>query len=138
MDTEAPRPSFSQLVELADRMLEDCDEDTECLALRLGRLEPEVRNELIVSDLLNAWQVFYFLFRIEPDLLTRERMELEPASSLAGGLMIEETDLLEMYFTIRDAVPVIVIHDGDKTVAAFSGKSAYAQGREMMEKPEYL
>lgn len=138
MDTVGPRPAFSQLVDLVDRMLDDCEEDVECLALRLGHVEPAVRNEIIVSDLLNVWQVFYFMFRIEPDILTRERMELEPASSLVGGLMIEETDLLEMYFAIRDTVPVIVIHDGDKTVAAFSGKSAYEQGREVMEKPEYL
>jgi hypothetical protein len=138
METAAPRPSFSQLVELVDRMLDDCDEDTECLALRLGHLEPEVRSELFVSDLLNAWQVFYFCFRTEPDLLTRERMELEPASSLSNGLKIEATDLLEMYFAIREAVPIIVIHDGDKIVATFTGKSAYGQGREIMQKPEYL
>lgn len=138
METTAPRPSFSQLVELVDRMLDDCDEDTECLALRLGHLEPEIRSELFVSDLLNAWQVFYFCFRTEPDLLTRERMELEPASSLATGLKIEATDLLEMYFAIKEAIPIIVIHDGDKTVATFTGKSAYAQGREILQKPEYL
>ena len=138
MDPANPHPSFSQLVELVDRMLDDCEEDEECLALRLGHLEPALRNELIVSDLLNAWQVFYFMFRTEPDLLARERMELEPASSLVNGLKIETTDLLEMYFAIRECVPAIVIHDGDKTVAAFSGKSAYAQGREVMQKPEYL
>jgi len=83
-------------------------------------------------------QVFYFVFRTEPDDLVRERLELEPASSLVGGLKIDETDLLEMLFGIRDAKPVIVIHDGDKAVATFSGTSAYAQGRMFMTSPEYL
>ena len=54
-----------------------------------------VRNELLVSDLLNAWQVFYYFFRTVPDELVRERLELEPASSLVLGVAIDEIDLLD-------------------------------------------
>ena len=86
---------------------------------------------------MNAYQVFYYFFRIEPDILVQERLDLEPASSLINGLKIEETDLLEMYFGIRNAMPVIVISDGDKVVATFSGKSAYEQGRMFLKNPEY-
>lgn len=128
---------YESLVALIDRILEDCEEDVECLVVRLDGLEQPVRDELLTSDLLNAWQVFYFCFRREPDILTVEHMELEPASALRGGLKIEETDLLEMYFVIHEGIPVIVIHDGDKAVAMFSGKTAYRQGRTFMENPEY-
>jgi hypothetical protein len=137
-----PAPSaipFKELVALADRLLEECEDDPECLALRLGHLEPDVRDELLVSDLLNAYQVFYFFFREgagDLDLL-RERLELEPASALSGGIRIDETDFLEMFFIVRDAMPVIAISDGEKVVATFSGKNAFLQGREFLASPEY-
>jgi hypothetical protein len=135
-----PAPSripFSDLVAAADRMLEDCEDDLECLVIRLGGLEPAIRDELLVSDLLNAWQVFYFFFRTGDDDLLRERLELEPASALLHGIKIQETDLLEMFFIIREAKPVIAISDGEKNVATFSGSSAYRQGREFMASPDY-
>ena len=128
---------YSRLVSIADNLLEDADDDIAHLARSLDSLEQPVRDELLVSDQLNAYQVFYYFFRIEPDMLVQERLDLEPASSLINGLKIEETDLLEMFFGIRDAKPVIVISDGDKMVATFSGKSAYEQGREFLKSPEY-
>jgi hypothetical protein len=128
---------YSRLVSVADNLLEDADEDIAYLARSLESLEQPMRDELLVSDQLNAYQVFYYFFRIEPDMLVQERLDLEPASSLIKGLKIEETDLLEMFFGIRDAKPVIIISDGDKTVATFSGKSAYEQGREFLKSPEY-
>ena len=128
---------YSRLVSIADNLLEDADDDIAHLARSLDSLEQPVRDELLVSDQLNAYQVFYYFFRIEPDMLVQERLDLEPASSLINGLKIEETDLLEMFFGIRDAKPVIIISDGDKMVATFSGKSAYEQGREFLKSPEY-
>ena len=128
---------YSRLVAIADKLLEDADDDVALLARSMDALEQPVRDELLVSDLLNAYQVFYYFFRIEPDILLQERLDLEPASSLINGLMIEETDLLEMFFGIRNALPVIVISDGDKVVATFSGKSAYEQGRIFLNNPEY-
>jgi len=128
---------YSRLVAVADKLLEDADDDVARLARSIDALEQPVRDELLVSDLLNAYQVFYYFFRIEPDILVQERLDLEPASSLINGLKIEETDLLEMFFGIRNAMPVIVISDGDKVVATFSGKSAYEQGRMFLKNPEY-
>ncbi len=132
----SPTP-YASLVSIADRLLEDCDDDVECIALRLGHLEPEVRDELLVSDLLNAWQVFFFFFRTADSELLRERLELEPASALQQGIKIHETDVLEMVFLVRDGKAVIAVSDGEKVVAHFSGSSAFAQGREFMESPEY-
>ena len=128
---------YSQLVAIANKLLEEADDDIFHLALSMDALEQPVRDELLVSDLLNAYQVFYYFFRIEPDILVQELLDLEPASSLINGLKIEETDLLEMFFEIRNIIPVIVISDGDKVVATFSGKSAYEQGRIFLKNPEY-
>ena len=128
---------YSRLVAVADKLLDDADEDIVHLTRGIDALEQPIRDELLISDLLNAYQVFYYFFRIEPDILVQERLDLEPASSLINGLKIEETDLLEMYFGIRNAMPVIVISDGDKVVATFSGKSAYEQGRMFLKNPEY-
>jgi hypothetical protein len=135
----SPEPScipFTELVAAADRLLDDCEDDYKCLAVRLGHLAPEVREELLVSDLLNAWQVFFFFFRTGDELL-RERLELEPASSLIGGIRIRENDFLEMVVAVHRAIPVIAVGDGEKVVATFSGPSAYNQGLEFMESPEY-
>jgi hypothetical protein len=128
---------FARLVAAADLLLEEADDDVALLARGLDALEQPVREELLVSDQLNAYQVFYYFFRTEPDLFVQELLDLEPASSLIRGLKIEETDLLEMSFAVHENKAVIVISDGDKTVASFSGKSAYQQGREFFKNPEY-
>jgi hypothetical protein len=129
---------YQELVGIVDAILDECDDNVPCIVKKLDGLDEASRNELLLSDLLNAYQVFYWFFRKEPDLLTMERMDLEPASSLRNGLLIEETDLLEMYFAVHGSAPIIVVHDGDKAVATFTGKTAYEQGRTMMESPEYL
>lgn len=129
---------YSRLIAIADKLIETADDDLVQLARDIDALEQPVKDELLVSDLLNAYQVFYYFFRTEPDLLVQELLDLEPASSLVRGLKIEETDLLEMFFGIKDTKPVIAISDGDKVVATFSGKSAYEQGRQFLKNPEYM
>jgi hypothetical protein len=128
---------FPELVALADKLLEECDEDVALLATKIGALDADVRNELMVSDLLNAWQVFYYYFRTIPDELVKERMELEPASSLPRGLKIDEVEFLELFFVMKDYKPLIVISDGEKPVATFSGRNAFSDGRAYLENPEY-
>ena len=134
--SETPIP-YRELVALADRLLEESDEDETRLARGLESADPALRNELLVSDLLNAYQAFYYFFRAVPDSLVRERMELEPASALASGLKIDEIELLEMVFIVRDGKPVIVISDGKKAIVTFSGRNAYADGLKYLENPEY-
>jgi len=128
---------YSRLVAIADKLLEDADDDLIRLVRDIDALEQPVRDELLVSDQLNAYQVFYYFFRTEPEILVQELLDLEPASALVRGLKIEETDLLEMVFTVRENKAVIAISDGDKVVATFSGKSAYGQAREFLKNPEY-
>jgi hypothetical protein len=137
MSPDAPKVPFPELVALTDRLLEECDDDVAQLATRIGALDADVRNELMVSDLLNAWQVFYYYFRTVPDELVKERMELEPASSLPRGLKIDEVEFLELFFVMKDHKPLIVVSDGEKPVATFSGNTAYTNGINYLENPEY-
>jgi hypothetical protein len=128
---------YPELVALTDRLLEESDEDVAQLAAGIGSLDADVRSELMISDLLNAWQVFYYYFRTVPDELVKERMELEPASSLPRGLKIDEVEFLELFFVMKDHKPLIVVSDGEKPVATFSGGNAYADGMAYLENPEY-
>ena len=98
MSPDSSAVPFTELVAMMDTILEECDEDVDRLAKKIGALDADVRNELMVSDLLNAWQVFYYYFRTVPDALVREQMELEPASSLSRGLKIDEVEFLELFF----------------------------------------
>jgi hypothetical protein len=137
MSPEGPEVPFPELVALADKLLEESGEDVARLAAQIGALDADVRNELMVSDLLNAWQVFYYYFRTVPDELVKERMELEPASGLLRGLKIDEVEFLELVFVMKDHKPLIVVSDGEKPVATFSGSTAYANGMNYLENPEY-
>jgi hypothetical protein len=137
MSPDSPAVPFPELVALADRLLEESDDDIELLAIKIGSLDADMRNELMVSDILNAYQVFYYYFRTVPDELVKERMELEPASSLIGGLKIDEVEFLELFFVMKDHKPLIIVSDGEKTVATFSGNTAYANGMKYLENPEY-
>jgi len=128
---------FPELVALADKLLEESEEDVAQLATRIGSLAADIRNELMVSDLLNAWQVFYYYFRTVPDELVKERMELEPASGLLRGLKIDEVEFLELFFVMKDHKPLIVVSDGEKPVATFSGGNAFSDGMQYLENPEY-
>jgi hypothetical protein len=137
MSPEGQRVPFPELVALADKLLEESGEDIARLATLIGSLDADMRNELMVSDLLNAWQVFYYYFRTVPDELAKERMELEPASSLSRGLKIDEVEFLELVFVMKDHKPLIVVSNGEKPVATFSGNTAYANGMNYLENPEY-
>ena len=137
MSPDSSNVPFPELIALADKLLGESDEDVERLATKIGSLDADVRNELMVSDLLNAWQVFYYYFRTVPDELVKERMELEPASSLPYGLKIDEVEFLELFFVMKDHKPLIIVRDGEKPVATFSGSTAYANGMKYLENPEY-
>jgi hypothetical protein len=133
MDTENPAPSFSELVRIADCLLDESGEDEDALMRRLETLPGPVRNELLVSDLLNAWQVFYYFFRTVPDELVRERLELEPASSLVEGVEIDEIELLTRVFLVKNSIPTIIVTDGKDPLKTFSGASAVADSQTYIE-----
>lgn len=137
MSSEGSGRPYRELVALVDQILDACDDEIPCIVRHLGSLDPDVRKELFISDLLNAYQVFFYYFRAVPDILVQERLELEPASALRAGLIIDEVDLLEMVFLLRESKPVILIWDGEKAVATFSGDHAYIDGKQYLENPEY-
>jgi hypothetical protein len=132
----SPEP-YSQLVAIADRLFEKCEEDVSCLASRIDALDTDIRNELLVSDLLNSFQVFYYYFRTVPDELICERLELEPASSLIQGVKIDEIELLELIFRVKNHEPIIIVSDGEKDIFTFSGTHAFAGGLKYIENPPY-
>jgi hypothetical protein len=133
---DAPVP-YRNLVALADHLFEQCEDDVTCLSPMLDALDSTTRNELLASDLLNAFQVFYYFFRTIPDDLVQERLELEPASSLIKGVKIDEIDLVDLIFSVKNHEPVIIVSDGETPVRTFKGKTAYAEGVKYIENPPY-
>jgi hypothetical protein len=132
----SPAP-YHILAALADRLFEECEDDVKCLSHRIDALDSDLRNELLDSDLLNAFQVFYYFFRILPDELVCERLELEPASSLTKGVKIDEIELLDLVFSVKNHEPVIMVSDGEKPLMTFKGKTAFTDGLKYIENPPY-
>ncbi|MDI6867398.1 hypothetical protein [Methanoculleus sp.] len=116
---------YIELAELADTLFEASDDDDELLAEMLETLDEETLKALISSDLLNAYQVFYYFFRETPEDLARERLQLHAASDLARGIVIEEVDIYEVVFLVENGEPVILMTDGETTLARFTGPEAY-------------
>jgi hypothetical protein len=128
---------YPDLAAIADHLFDACEDDVRCLSRRIEALESDTRNELLVSDLLNSWQVFYYYFRTTPDELTREKLELEPASSLIRGITLDEIELMELIFMVKNQKPFIVISDGTHQLATYEGNTAYAEGLRFIENPPY-
>ncbi|GEM_PF-977669 len=118
-------PTYRELAGIAEHLLERADEDESLLARELDLLEPEIRRELLQSDFLNAYQVYYYFFREAPGDLERERLILQPASALVHGVMIAELELLEIIFRVEDDRPVISVSDGEQFLVNYRGKDAY-------------
>jgi len=125
--------SYRELSRTVDLLLDRVDEDTDALVKELDTFPPEVRDELFRSDLLNAFQVFYFYFREDPGDLEHERLELEPASSLVGGVQIDEIELLELVFRLDKDGGVISVTDDEQILANFRGKGAYRKAKEFID-----
>jgi hypothetical protein len=113
----------------ADAIFAECDEDVVCVAARLDGLEEELRWELLDSNLLNAWQAFYYFFRIIPDILVQERLELEAAIAARTGVLLEERELFEILFYVKNRRGFIGVSDGEHLVAHFEGPDAMSEAR---------
>ncbi|MDK2915476.1 MAG: hypothetical protein PWR25_33 [Euryarchaeota archaeon] len=118
---------YTELAELAENLFEASDDDDELLAKILDTLDEETKRALLSSDLLNAYQVFYYFFRETPDELTMERLQLHAASDLARGLVIDEVDLYDVVFLMEGGEPVVLLTDGEKALARFSGTGSYGE-----------
>jgi hypothetical protein len=137
MSSDGSSIPYDMLASVADRLFLECEDDVQCLSRIIEKLDPATRNELLVSDLLNAYQVFYYYFRTCPDELVCERLELEPASSLIRGVKIDEIELLDLIFLVKNHEPVIIVSDGESVLFTFFGKTAYSQGLKYIENPPY-
>jgi len=125
MDNE-PVP-FYVLADIVDRILEDCDEDVACTKMRLSALDPTTRKRLITSDLLNAWQVFYYFFEEQPFDDAYEILAFSAASALTEGIVIGEYRECTLTFLLANEQPVIIVSDDLEERGRFSGQSAYRE-----------
>ena len=121
---------YFELAELADRILAISEDDAAELATILDDVDQDVRNELIVSDFLNAYQVFWYFFRYEPEILAGERLMLSSAASLSRGVLFEERDLFQILFRVTDSLPEMLVSDGEEVLMTFRGRSAYRDAAE--------
>jgi len=124
---------YMDLADIAERLFEASDDDDERLAGRLDTLDEETRRALLASDLLNAYQVFYFWFRETPDDLAMERLQLHAASDLARGIVIDEIDIYDLVFSVKDGNPILVLTDGENMLARFEGERAYGEILEYLD-----
>jgi hypothetical protein len=125
MTAGEPIPTYQELGDIAEGLFEESNDNPVKLATLLDRLDPHIRKELLVSDFLNAYQAFYYFFREEPGDLEKDRMILEPASSLDQGILIHEIDLFEVIFRVEDAEPIVSVGDGEQILANYRGTDAY-------------
>jgi hypothetical protein len=128
MESSGQPVAYHELAAIIDQILVECRDDVALLSEKLDQLSIPVRDELLVSDLLNAFQVFYFFFRDVPGDLMIERLMLSPASALLEGVLVDEIEFLEMIFAIVDHNPVIVVSDGENALATFLGTDGYRDG----------
>jgi hypothetical protein len=124
---------FGELGRIADDILEKGEDEPDVLAHELDLLPPDIRDELLTSDLLNAFQVFYYLFREDPGDLERERLTLQPASALATGVMMNENDLFEVIFSFDGSEPSFSVSDGEQIIARYHGIGSYAKALQFLD-----
>ena len=93
---------YETLSKIADDILDEADDDIDRLVDLLSLQDGAVLNELLDSDLLNAYQVFYYYFRREPSELIQDILMLEPATSLRYGVHIDDSELAEVVADTRD------------------------------------
>jgi hypothetical protein len=126
-----------ELAELADQILDIAEDNYDRLSSIIDDLDEEVKNELLVSDFLHAFQVFYYYFRMDPSEIVIDRLMLQPASSLEKGVFIENFDIFELWFIIEDNNGIIYVSDGEKILKKFSGRKAYTEAVEYADSLEW-
>jgi hypothetical protein len=119
------RGRFSDLSEIAEKIFTDCNDDPACIAHHLRRLDPQTLEEILSSDLLNAWQVFFYYFGEIPGDEAVEFLIFHPAGELIRGVPMGDIAIFTLTFIVRNNIPVIVISDDIQEVARYSGKDAW-------------
>jgi hypothetical protein len=133
MNTGPQGKSYRDLAEIAERLFIQSNDDEEQLATALDSVDEELRQDLLTSDLLNAYQVFYYYFREFPGELAKERLLLLPASALSHGVILAEIDYVEVVFRMEPGMPVITLHDEGQVIANYHGKDAYRSAKQFID-----
>ena len=128
MESSGQPVPYHELVAITDQILDECGDDVALLSEKLDRLSIPVRDDLLVSDLLNAFQVFYYFFGDIMGDLPMERLMMSPASALLEGVLVDEIEFLKLIFAIVDHKPVIVVSDSEHALATFLGTDGYRDG----------
>jgi hypothetical protein len=125
--------SYRDLAKIADRLFLQSNDNEEQLAKALDSVEPDVRQDLLVSDLLNAYQVFFYYFREVPGELEKERLLLLPASALIHGVILSEIDYIEVIFKTEHGDPVVTLYDEGQIIANYHGRTAYRSAMQFVD-----
>jgi hypothetical protein len=124
---------YSTLTDIADGLFARCEDDISCIAEHLDAFTPEIRDELIASDLLNAYQTFYYYFRTYPGDIAEEKLMLQPSGDVLKGIKMDVIDLYELEFLVTNNIPRISVTDGVAVLASFQGKNAYLKACSFIE-----
>lgn len=124
---------FAEQSKIVDEILTDCDEDVACIRMRLRGLAPEIREAILISDLLNAWQVFYYYYQEYPGEDAVEILNFNPASSLPEGLSIGEHGQCYLRFSVKNDEPEIIVSDDIQDLGRFRGTRGYRDAVRFIE-----
>ena len=125
---------YAELADLVEGILARCDDDAACIAIALDSLDADIRNEILSSDLLNAWQVFWYFFRIYPGDEAVEFLVFHPAGELGHGVPMGEMNVFVLTFFVINEEPAIRIEDDLTEVARFHGSTAWTDTLNYIEK----
>lgn len=124
---------YAELADLVEEILVRCDDDPSCIAAALNTLEPETRDEILSSDLLNAWQVFWYYFQEYPGDEPVEFLVFHSAGELSRGVPMGNAGIFSLTFIVKAGDPCILIEDDITEVARFTGQSSWNEAKKYLE-----
>ena len=124
---------YNTLSDIADAIFRRCSDDPSCIAAEIHKLEPDIRRSLLSSDLLNAWQVFWYYFEDYPGDDAVEFLTFHSAGDLTKGVPMGDIDLFTLIFQINDGEPEIGLSDDLQEIARFRGAAAWAETKEYID-----
>ncbi len=120
---------YAGLADMMEEILARCNDDPACIAASLEKMEPDLRREILTSDLLNAWQVFWFHFREDPGDEAVEFLLFHPAGELGRGVPMGDLDIFTLTFRMQGGEPEILVADDLQQVGRFRGEKAWKRAK---------
>ena len=125
MFSSADSGQYDALSALADSIFSRCDDNPACIAAEIRKLDPDTRSDLLMSDLLNAWQVFWYHFQEYPGDEAVEFLSFHAAGELARSVPMGDIGIFTLTFQVIEGDPEIGISDDVQEVARFRGTAAW-------------